>query len=1416
MVQISVDVPKLTTKELTPSEIREFRRRLRVFLAQNADFPPALLIEDGLQAEAEERLGKSVEEISQDELLDFLREEAMPRSLDALRTKLEKINCPTSSAGGITTRTAAIREFTTQFTEWADLAPDVAAREAGADFAALFPPVEEKQAFLTDDGEPEVRDITRKATTKEINAARAKAFDYIATKVFMKHVKPRAFYRTLDLEKRLLNVKTLEDTITLTRALAREEDRRGHTLDEIAVPSSNTAPGKAPSGHAEKPKAPRRGLKPTLPHGPTRNCRHCGQLHWDSECPTQQREQPKPAPAPSLPEAPGKVYSRAPGVGTLRPIKTHPAQAAETAVQDETLSTKAIINGAEYVAIIDTGAGQSFISEHTLECLNKQEKRPEILTRSPYNILLASGEVVKDKRKVNVTIELPELTDHGIKFEQEMLVIPGSQKKLLLGCATLRSLGFLTKEQLHIRFNKEDAEGDSTTPYPHEYLCEAAETVEDHRAVQIPNSDISEELHAMVEAYADTFEATLPPEGSVLEEMEIRLKNDEFEIHQRPRPLNNTKRELVRQEVASLREQGYTEPARGPYSSPVVVVTGGHKGSSKIRLCVDYKQLNEATEKDHYPLPDIRTFVRAAAGCNYFAALDLRQGYYQVNMRADAIAKTAFITQDSYDQFKRLPFGLCNAPAHFQRAMDKAFASVLHKGVSVYLDDIFVYAKTAEEFKETMKKVLGICRTNRLRLKAQKSIMGAPEIEVVGFVCDKQGYHLSEQRIKGISDLQAPQTTKELERLLGSLNYVARFVPDASRILIPLQQLRKKDTPFSWGPVHDAALDQFKKAIREQLSLAFPDLSAPWALHTDASEDGYGGVLYQLRDDGQWEIISFFAGTFTDTQRRWSTYEQELYGILACLTRPDMAPLFRLHNNLQVRTDHRNLVYMHNRRDFNNKLLRWALILADYTFTIDHIPGRLNVVADHLSRLHCNTASTADGLRDQIRRAQTAAPDEERQGWEASPHFHLQPDGLWTHEDVPVIPEMSEDLKLEIIRIGHHRHDGRSKTLQAVSKIAWWPGRADMVATAVKRCPLCLKTRLKNYIKSPPGQTTKPEPWDTIAIDTMGPIKTDAHGMQFIYVVIDLSTRWTELIPAPLNNARQAATALWSVITRHGTPHYVKSDNGTEYTNRVICELLGIVGAHHQRTLPYHPQSNGVVERRNREIMRHVRWLTLAMDGYDRWSETLPYVQHILNTTTHSATGFTPQEALYGRNLGLGKIDLTLAPEEVSEPLAGTMSYLQRLEETQRAIKATEQAKAAGITMVPPRLEPGQWVLEKPVRKDKLHGLLGPFKVHRILDNKAVELTSLIDDSTHTSHESRLSLFDVDCTPTEARKMRASDDETWVVTAITSHDEDSHELLVSWEGYDKPTWEPYANLAHLDDTKAYMKKHKLSPRRWRE
>ncbi len=662
-----------------------------------------------------------------------------------------------------------------------------------------------------------------------------------------------------------------------------------------------------------------------------------------------------------------------------------------------------------------------------------------------------------------------------------------------------------------------------------------------------------------------------------------------------------------------------------------------------------------------------------------------------------------------------------------------------------YVDDIFGCSKEDRDLVVRFRNLLKICREKRVRLKGSKCHVGYDRIEVLGFIVTREGRKILPARTEAITNLPSPQNVTDLRSVIGQIGFVAEFIPDVQRTLRPLHDLITADE-FHWGTAEQTAYDHLKDALVSDTVLVHPDLSRPWRLETDASLAGVGGVLWQQTDTG-WGVVTYYSKSFNKTQQRWSTFDQEMFGLLYCLSRPDMAPMIKAHGDLTVYTDHRNLVFLSVKSGDTRKHLRWLMILQEYSFKIIHIAGKDNKVADLLSRYgvsgegeSLNNVADADGLRE----AQQQAPEEERLGW-SGPAFAVT-DGVVRRNGLLVIPRSAPELVRNVLEDAHRYHGGVNATRANVEQLGFtWLGISHDVQKHVRDCVLCQKTRLSNFVSVNLGDTSRSRPFETVAIDTIGPINTDSAGNRYIFVLVDMFSRYTELVPAPSNNAQAASHALWtSVIARHGVPESILSDNGPEYVNRVVAALTERLEITHHRTIPYRPSSNGVVERRNQEIMRHVRLLAAEFDQYHNWSTViLPYTQMVLNSTQHTTTGFAPMEVLYGTHAMPRRFLLSSEDEQrPDDPLASIQDYITQLTTHLKAVQETALAEQAAARrergVEPHRVEPGDIVLRTNQRKTKLHGHLGPFKVVAVLDNYAVQVAPVLGGEPVTVHVEQL------------------------------------------------------------------------------
>ncbi len=1126
----------------------------------------------------EYEFGVTVANLTDLEVDDHLWRLVAPRTSAQLREALGAIACHERPT---VTRLANLRAFTDEFLDLYQarnlIEDDIAAQmtfqrddnSSGALIPTGEPSAPSEDAVSDDEAAPETDDDAAPARSA------IDAFERDAMKLLRRLLRPTRFAAVFERRHALVRPKSLVSLIHLVLEVADEEDIARDEADRFGFLTASRSPRRGPmvagpgasrSGPALQSSRDRhRGQRGNASRTPSqfdasrsRPCRACGGAHWDRDCPQH----------------------RSRSNGGLRPNPQRSIKATGTG-----MSTTAKVNGRSYSLLIDTGADISCVTEAATETVREEPGSQYI--EGPTVVANTAGDsTIRSSRYLRTTMSVDNICGWPVSFPGEFLVIPGGSPQFIIGTDLLTDLGALSDDGLVLRFNQpRNIDADDDFGIISDYVeggvnLNAVEVAPPNPAdlVDIPDSPFRPQLLALVREFSDLF-GPLPAEGSKLEPQRIPLSDETALVQLRARPLSNTRRVKVGEEVDRLRTAGIIEDSQGPYSSPIVVVD---KKTEAIRLCIDYTLLNKLTIPDHFPLPDLRTFLSRASGCSLFAALDLQSGYHQQLLHPDDIPKTAFVTPDSYCQFRRVPFGLRNAPAGFQRAMQKALAPVLDAGVAVYIDDILAFARGGHLFVELIHRLFCLLRKYKLRLAAEKCVIGAAHVRSVGFIVDSAGVRIDPDRAQAVRTLTPPRDVTELRGIIGKFNYISTFIPDLARRLATLNELTKKGVEFEWTPKHQEAFESLKMTVTSETVLAFPSLNGTaWHLYTDASTTGIGGYLVQCKPDGtNKEIVSFFSKKFNDTQTRWSTYEQELFGVIYCLSRPELAPLFRLHPDLTVHTDHRNLVYLDRSAPSNKKILRWKLLLADYPVKIVHVSGAENVVADVLSR-----------------------------------HLHL----------------LSSDQS-QVLKRYHAGTAGHQKAHQMIKQLHTdgysWKGMCNDVRQYTRECLVCQRLQRPRKQPTETHPTHTLTPFALVQMDTVGPLPM-SRGMRYVIVVIDCFTKFVELIPVATTSAKEAAEALLATWARYGVPRVLQTDRGSQFLNHLVHDVVEIVGGTHRFSTAYHPASNGIVERANGTLATRLRALLLDRNT-EEWCRLLPVVQHAYNTTIHSSTGVTPFEALYG------------------------------------------------------------------------------------------------------------------------------------------------------------------------------------------
>ena len=429
---------------------------------------------------------------------------------------------------------------------------------------------------------------------------------------------------------------------------------------------------------------------------------------------------------------------------------------------------------------------------------------------------------------------------------------------------------------------------------------------------------------------------------------------DQLPVKQQPYRTPVVYREKIEKMVNDMQEQGVVKPSNSPWASPIVLVP---KKDGSLRFCVDFRRLNAITRKDVYPLPRVEDILDTLGEAKYFTSLDLASGYWKVELDQDARAKSAFTTHHGLFEFVRMPFGLCNAPATFQRLMQAVLSGLEWRSCFAYLDDILIASRTFDDHLRHLREVFGRLREAGLRLKPKKCLILRNEVPYLGHVISTQGVRPDPSKTEKVKLFPTPRDVTTIRQFVGLASYYRRFVPGFAKIAAPLHALTKKDVPFEWTSECETAFCKLKELLVTAPVLSYPRFGhdREFILETDASGIGLGAVLSQKQDDGHVHPIAYASRSLNAHEKNYGISELETLGLVWAVRyfRP-----YLLGHHTIVYTDHSACLSLLNTPRPSGKLARWALTIQEMNLTLKHRSGRQNVNADALSRNPASSVSS--------------------------------------------------------------------------------------------------------------------------------------------------------------------------------------------------------------------------------------------------------------------------------------------------------------------------------------------------------------------------------------------------------------------------------------------------------------------------
>lgn len=419
---------------------------------------------------------------------------------------------------------------------------------------------------------------------------------------------------------------------------------------------------------------------------------------------------------------------------------------------------------------------------------------------------------------------------------------------------------------------------------------------------------------------------------------------------------------VITEHVDKMLKENIIQESASPWNSPLIVVpkkadSNGHK---RWRVVVDFRKINDITLSDAYPLPLITDILDQLGRSRYFSTLDLASGFHQIKMDPKDREKTAFSTPYGHYEFLRMPFGLKNAPATFQRLMNTVLLGLQGYKCFIYMDDIVVYGENLESHNSKLVEILARLRLHGLKLQPSKCNFLCKEIVFLGHKITSEGIKPDDEKIRAVKEFPVPKNHKDVKSFLGLLSYYRKFISNLSNLAEPINRLLKKGQKFEWSVKCQQSFDELKSLLMSSPILQYPDFSKKFVITTDASNVAIGAVL---SNEDKNLPIAYASRILNAAERRYSTVERELLAIVWAIKH--FKP-YIYGREFLVHSDHKPLVYLFNLTNSSDRLMRWRLLLEEYDFKVVYKPGKQNVVADALSRIELTNIESASSIVDEI------------------------------------------------------------------------------------------------------------------------------------------------------------------------------------------------------------------------------------------------------------------------------------------------------------------------------------------------------------------------------------------------------------------------------------------------------------------
>ena len=671
------------------------------------------------------------------------------------------------------------------------------------------------------------------------------------------------------------------------------------------------------------------------------------------------------------------------------------------------------------------------------------------------------------------------------------------------------------------------------------------------------------------------------------------------------------------------------------------------KRNGSLRLCLDPKDLNKAIKREHHKIPTINEISSELAGKKVFSTLDLKDGYWQIELDRESSLLCTFATPFGRYRFTRMPFGISSASEVFQKKNEATFEGI--PGIHIVADDIIVAAATVQEHDHILRQVLERAKDHNVRFNFDKLQLRVSEVKYLGTIITADGLKPDPDKVRAIMDIPTPTEKADVRRLLGMINFLASHIPNMSTTTAPLRELLKADIHFQWDSQQEVALTKIKEVLSSAPVLSYFDPSKTSTIQADASKHGLGACLFQ-----QGKLIAYASRSLSPSESNYAQIEKELLAIVfAC----EKFHQFIYGFTTKVQSDHKPLetIFTKPLCSVPPRLQRMLLRLQKYDLSVKYVSGKLLHVADTLSRTHAinnshsaddetelavhqfiqhlaiadaqkealRTATSSDKVSQQLMHILktgwpnniTNVPQDVREYWNVRAEIHAAENLLFMGDRL-IVPATKRS---SVLRLIHEGHLGIEKCKARARLCVYWPHINDDIENTVKSCTVC--NQFGNSIHKEPmiPHQLPGRPWEEVSADYF-----TLHTQDYL-LVIDYYSKYPEVIPMTSKTAEATITALTSIFARHGIPNKLIADN-MPFNSKKFHEFSKKWNFQVVTSSPNYPQSNGLAERNVQTIKKLLK--KAKAGGND---EELALLEH--RNTPITGMSYSPAQLLMNRRL---------------------------------------------------------------------------------------------------------------------------------------------------------------------------------------